>query len=126
MNEMATLRSLQQLYHKPVKDLTVSEKALVLNSIYYAWIKADILDTGDSKFLRKVLEGETKPVKLNPTRKSDQDFVNKVFDEMIRNQAPNMSTYECIELNVHAKYVKYSSDILTTHFQDIHNNNENL
>jgi len=92
MNEMATLRSLQQFYHKRVEDLTVSEKALVINSIYYAWIKTDILDTGDSTFLREVLTGEAKPVKLNPTRKCDQNFINKLFDEMMQNQVPNMST----------------------------------
>jgi len=121
MNEMATLRSLQQFYHKRVEDLTVSEKALVINSIYYARIKADILDTGDSTFLREVLDGKTKPVKLNATRKNDQDFINRLFDEMMQNRAPSMSIHECITLNVHPKYVEYAGDIVTIHFQNISN-----
>jgi len=124
MSEMATLHSLQQFYNKRVEDLTVSEKALVINSVYYAWIKTDILNTGDSVLLWKMLNDDVRPAKIDPTSEHDEHFVDTLFDGIMEKSRPDMSVHECIELNISAAHRVYLFEILTDYFEKLNSSSD--
>jgi len=125
MRKTSTLHSVQQLYNKRVEDLTASEKAMIATASDYAWIKADILNGGDSVLLWKLLNDEVRPAKINPTSEHDKHFVNTLFYEIMEKSKPNMSVYECIKLNIAAEHRIHLFQMLTDYFEKLNSNSEN-
>jgi hypothetical protein len=124
MSEMSTLHSVQQLYNKQVKDLTTGEKALIVTASDYAWIKTDILNGGDSLLLWKMLNDDVRPAKIDPTSEHDRLFVDTLFIGIMEKTKPNMSVYECIELNVGAEHRTHLFQMLTDHSEKLNSSSD--
>jgi hypothetical protein len=124
MSEMATLRSVQQLCNKLVEDLTTSEKALIVTASDYAWIKADILNRGDSMLLWKMLNDDVRPAKMDPTSEQDKDFVDTLFDGIMAKSKPDMSVHECIEFNIAAAHRVYLFEGLRDFFEKFNSSSD--